>query len=131
MDALIDQYPLITQYYKMAARELLKLKEYDKSYPYLKSFYKRSDDAFASKWLGIIDLSKNKVKSAVKYLEESLALNSTDAQVLFNLAGAYSLDKQYKKGLDTINRCLALKPDFNGAKGLQIQLQNILTSQGR
>jgi tetratricopeptide (TPR) repeat protein len=131
MDVVIDQYPLIVEYNKIAARELLNVKEYEKSYPYLQEYYSRDKDAFSSKWLGIIDLSKNKVKSAIKYLEESLIFNSGDAQVLFNLAGAYSMDKQYQKGLDTINRCLRMKPNFNGAKGLQSQLENILMNQNR
>ena len=129
MDAVIDQYPIIVQYYRTVASELLRIKEYDASYPYLEEYYKRDRDAFSSKWLGIIDLSKNRVKSAIRYLEECLMLNSGDAQVLFNLAGAYSLDKQYRKGLDTINRCLAISPKFSGARDLQVQLQNILMNQ--
>lgn len=129
MDAIIDQYPIIVQYYKIAARELLNIKEYDESYLYLDKYYSRDKDAFSTKWLGIIDLSKKNVKNAIKYLEESLIFNSGDAQVLFNLAGAYSLDKQYRKGLDTVNRCLRINPKFTGAKGLQNQLQNILMNQ--
>jgi len=131
MGAIIDQYPIIAEYFRIASRELLNIKEYDESYPYLVEYYKRSKDAFSCKWLGIIDLSKNNVKSAIKYLEESLNYNSDDAQVLFNLAGAYSLDNQFRKGLDTINRCLRINPNFGGAKGLQNQLQNILTNQSR
>jgi tetratricopeptide (TPR) repeat protein len=131
IDAIIDQYPIIIEYYRMAARELLNIKEYDKSYSYLIEYYRKDKDAFSTKWLGIIDLSKRKVESAIKYLEESLIFNSGDAQVLFNLAGAYSLDKQYSKALDTINRCLRINPKFNGAKGLQNQLQNVLMNQNR
>ena len=131
MDAVIFQFPLMTDYYKMTANKLLNIKMYDDAYPYLAESYNKRNDAFSCKWLGIIDLSKRKVKSAIKYLEESLIFYSGDAQVLFNLAGAYSLDEQYRKGLDTINRCLRINPKFNGAKGLQSQLQNILMNQNR
>lgn len=126
MNTVIDQYPLITEYYKSASQELLNKKMYDDAYFYLEEYYKRTPDAFSSKWLGIIDLSKNKIASAIKYLEESVKFNLRDAQTLYNLAGAYSLNKEYRESLETINNCLRVSPDFPGAKNLKAQLMQIL-----
>jgi len=125
LKVLIDQYPFITEYYDTGAENLLQAKEYDRAYDLLEMRYKYSPSAFSAKWLGIIDLSKNRVERAVKYLEESIQLNGNDAQVYFNLSGAYSMKKEYRKSLDAINQCLRINPEFPGAQNLQRQLSNL------
>lgn len=129
LSVVIDQYPLIDEYYKIASRELLKIKEYEEAYPYLQEYYKRAPDEFSSKWLGIIDLSENRINSAIKYLEESKKFNYRDAQTLYNLAGAYSLNRDYKRALETINTCLRINPNFPGAENLRIQLMRAANSR--
>jgi tetratricopeptide (TPR) repeat protein len=54
--------------------------------------------------------------------------NSSDAMVLYNLAGAYSLKKDYKTALQIVNRCLQIEPNYSLAKSLQQQLINATRS---
>ena len=125
MNALISQYPIINSYYEFTANEFLKVNQYDNAYGFLFRKYKLRPDAYSTKWLGIIDLSKGKNDSAVKYLEESLTFDSKDSQVLYNLAGAYSRKGEYNKALENVNRCLVINPSYNAAIFLRNQLQNM------
>ncbi|MCF6268622.1 MAG: GDSL-type esterase/lipase family protein [Melioribacteraceae bacterium] len=124
MDAVIFQYPFVYDYYEMIANNLIGLKMFSNALPYLYKYDKVKETAFGSKWIGIIELSKKKSDAAIKYLVKSLKYNSQDAQVYYNLAGAYSMKQDYKSALDAINSCLLVNPNFNGAKGLQKQLLN-------
>ncbi|MFC2139908.1 hypothetical protein ACFLR4_04525, partial [Bacteroidota bacterium] len=122
MDALISQYPIIVEYYNIAANEFLKIGNYDTALGYLKQRYSIKPDAFSTKWLGNISLFSNKVDESIKYLEESLKFDVNDTQVLYNLAGAYAQKKKYKKGLEIINRCLTKDPNYPGAEALKQSL---------
>jgi tetratricopeptide (TPR) repeat protein len=126
MNLLIDQYPFIMEFYDEGAQNLLKVKQYDLAYKLLTKRYEYSPSAFSTKWLGIIDLSKNNLDLAIKYLRESAGYDNNDPQVLFNLAGAFSLNKEFQKALDTIDSCLSIDPNFPQAQGLRQQLINIL-----
>jgi len=112
MDVLISQFPFVIEYYNSTAYEFLKIGKFDIAYSYLEKGFRLKADAFSSKWLGIIDLSKGHNESAVKYLEKSLSFDPKDSQVLFNLAGAYSRLKLYDKSLTTINSCLQIDPEI-------------------
>lgn len=122
MDAVIFQYPFVYDYYEMISNNLITLKMFDEALPYLYKYDKIKETAFASKWIGIIELSKKNTDIGIKYLSKSLKYNSQDAQVYYNLAGAYSISQNYKAALDAINSCLMVNPRFNGAKNLQNQL---------
>ena len=83
-------------------------------------------DAFTTKWLGIIDLSRKRMENAAKYLNMSVNLKGDDAQVLFNLAGAYAMENKFEKAYDAINRCLEIDSEFPGALNLKRQIVVIL-----
>ncbi len=123
MLVLTTQYPHMLESYNRKAHKLLLQKKYKEAFVYLNSRYMIKPDAFSAKWIGIINLSKNKVPEAIKYLEESLKFNPDDSQVLYNLAGAYSLKKNYKKALELINKSLEIDPDYKEAANLKSQLQ--------
>jgi tetratricopeptide (TPR) repeat protein len=125
MLTLIDQFPVIESYYKPTAEELLKRKNYAKAYEVLKKKYEYSPDAFSTKWLGIIDLSNKNTNEAIKFLNESIYFDGKDAQVLFNLAGAYSLQNKFNEALESINKCLAIDSEFPGAKNLRQELSAV------
>jgi len=126
MDVLISQFPVIVEYYDFVSNELLKLEKYDEAYNYLLRRYNIKRDAYPSKWLGIIDLSKNRIETAIMYLEESLKFDRSDPQVLYNISGAYSFKQEYQKALEAIKRCLAIDHDFPNAVELRDQLQAII-----
>ncbi len=128
MDILISQYPVISEYYAKASEAFLTLKKYDVAEKYLKAFYNLENNVYNSKWLGNISLFNNKHKKAIEYLQESYSLDSTDAQVCYNLAGAYSLNSEYNKAYDMVNKCLEINPNYSGADGLRKQLIPLLNN---
>ena len=126
MRVLVSQYPMSIDYYDYAATVLLHAMDYSKAYYYLAGRNKVQPTAFSEKWLGIIDLSQNRVPSAKKHLSESLKYDSDDAQVWYNLAGVYVDEKNYPKALETIKKALFLQPNFPGALALRDELQKAL-----
>ncbi len=129
MDAVIDQFPDEIAYYKITAGSLVETSNFDLAESYLKKHFDLSPDAFSSKWLGIIYLNKKDVKKAIFYLEKSIGFNPDDPQTLYNIAGAFALQGNYKKGLEYINRCLSIEPDFDGAYSLKAELEKISSSK--
>ncbi len=128
MDIIIEEYPWIVKFYDIAAEGLLINSLYDDAFPYLIKRYNLEKDAYSSKWIGIILLSKNKTDEAINYLITSLNYYSSDVQVLYNLAGAYSIKRNYKKALETITKCLKIKSNFAPALRLKSQLLKAMGS---
>jgi tetratricopeptide (TPR) repeat protein len=124
ISAAIDEYPFDPYPHEFAAQLLVNLKMFGEAYPYLQRFNELNSGAYSTKWLGIIDLLNNKVDSAIGYLSKSINYNSSDAQVYYNLAGAYSIKKDYQTALQMVNRCLQIEPNYSMAKDLQQQLIN-------
>lgn len=122
MDLLIFQFPIKTNNYSFIANELIKIKEYNKAYKYLLKKYELKPDAYSSKWLGTIELSRGLTESAIDYLEESLKYSKKNFQVLYNLAGAYSRKEEYNHALELVNKSLELNPNYVAAKKLKMQL---------
>ena len=115
MDALISQYPIILEYFNIAAKEFLEIKRYDIAEQYLIRRYHLKPDAFTTKWLGNISLYNKQLDKSIKYFEESLRLEGTDVQVLYNLAGAYAQKNNYKEALKVVNICLSYRPNYHEA----------------
>jgi tetratricopeptide (TPR) repeat protein len=127
MDVLIEQYPIIVEYYDFIANKFIEMKMYDIAYNYLLKGFEIKRNAYFAKWLGIIDLSKMKTDRAINYLNLSLKYDARDPQVLYNLAGAYVYKNDYNKALDIINRCLEFNPNFPDAGSLKNQLVKALS----
>ncbi len=124
INIVIAEYPFDPYPFEYATEQLINLNELKDAYPYLLKSQEIKPTGFSSKWLGIINLLNNKVDSAINFLNLSLNYNSSDAQVLYNLAGAYSMKKDYKSALRIINKCLEVNPNYSMAKDLQRQLIN-------
>lgn len=126
MKVLTHQYPVLYELNNSTANNLLQRGFTDEAFYFVNNRYKLSPDAFSSKWLGIILLSKGINTDAINYLEESLQYNSNDEQVLYNLAGAYSQIKEYDKALETVKRALSIKPGYESAINLKSQLEKVV-----
>lgn len=129
MAALIEEFPFLYQYYNNTAKELIKAGEYSRAYYFLKRGFNKKPDAFNCKWLGIIDLSQGFVDDAIRYLETSLRYDNNDAQIYFNITGAYAQKKQFIKALESINKCLQINPDFARAEQIRQQLEAIISQK--
>ncbi len=77
MDVLISQYPVIAEFYELAASGLLKFQDFGGAFLYLDKAYRLKPTAFSAKWLGTIYLSRNNTDKAIYYLEESLTAESS------------------------------------------------------
>jgi len=126
MNVLIAQYPIILSYYDFTANTLMNFKMFDKAYTYLYMKYKIHPDAFSTKWLGTIDLSRNNAVEAEKYFTESLKYDNKDSQVYYNLAGCYVAKRKYKLALETVNKALNLNPNYREALTLKKQLEDAI-----
>lgn len=125
MLALIYQYPIIVEYYDYidnVALTLLKQKDYKTAEKLFVTRYKIKPDAITTKWIGNIALSNKEYAKAIKFLEESLKYNSEDIQALYNLSGAYALNKEIDKAKSTLKIVLQKDPNNAGAKALAQQL---------
>jgi tetratricopeptide (TPR) repeat protein len=126
MNTLITQYPFIKEYYSYAAEQLLNVKLYDEAFPFLIKGFNTYPDAFFAKWIGIISLSQYKTEEAIHYLNKSLDYSGFDPQVLYNLAGAYSIKKKYEEALQAINKCLQINPAYPLAENLKMQIEQVV-----
>ena len=129
MAALMEEFPFLYKYYDIASRDLIKTENFSKAYYFLKRGYDKNPDAFNSKWLGIIDLSQGFIDDAIKYLETSLKFDSNDAQIFFNITGAYAQKKEFGKALNAINKCLQLNSNFPRANIIRQQLEAIINKR--
>jgi tetratricopeptide (TPR) repeat protein len=126
MDILIYQYPIIVEYYDYVANEFLKKEDFETAYKYCVRRDNVKPGAFSSKWIGIIELSRHNTEKAIKYLMHSLELKADDSQVLYNLAGAYVMKKDYESALNYVNKALAVDPQYRQALALKKQLDDAL-----
>lgn len=126
LKALSSQYPFKTSYYLFAAQELIKLKEFDKAYFFLKKKYKIEPDEFTVKWLGNINLFNNNLDDAVYYLNKSIKFNPNDPQTFFNLALAYLRKNDFETARLNIESCLKIKPDYPNAKAMLLRLESLI-----
>jgi tetratricopeptide (TPR) repeat protein len=125
-NVLISQYPFKLSDYEFAASQLIKAKEYDLANNFLLKEYRESPNAFSTKWLGNIYLSKNSIRDAIKFFQESILHNKNDAQVFYNLAVAFTKNNDYSEAFSAIENCLRINPNFPSAKNLESQLTTIL-----
>ncbi|UCH65796.1 MAG: tetratricopeptide repeat protein [Ignavibacterium sp.] len=129
MDALISQYPIVVEYYDYVANILIPLKDYVKAYKYLMIGYDIKPSAFRAKWLGTLNLYKDNLELAEKYLNESLTIDTKDSQAWYNLAGVYVKKNNYKKALENVNNALMLNPNYAEAIGLKKQLESAMNNR--
>jgi tetratricopeptide (TPR) repeat protein len=126
MNVLISQYPIVVDYYDYAATTLLQVKNYYAAYNFLVKRYEMEPDAFSTKWLGTINLYRNKLDIAEKYLNQSLKYDANDSQVWYNLAGVYVNESNYRTALEMLNKAIAIQPNYPEAQSLQIRLREAL-----
>ncbi len=126
MNILIWQFPIILSYYKFAIEKLVSVKEYDLAYKFALRKFRIKHDPFSAKWLGIINLSRGKINAAIYYLITSSKLYDKDAQVYYNLAGAYTKKFDYKDALVYVKKAVEIAPKYKQAQQLKKQLENVL-----
>jgi tetratricopeptide (TPR) repeat protein len=125
-ECLVYQYPIIVQYYEkleILCTRFLKINDYNSSKKILKVLERVRPNAFSKKWIGQIALTEKRFKEAIDYLKQSIKYGPNDLQALYNLAGAYALDKQYENSYEAVTKVLAKDSNYPGARQLLSQLE--------
>ena len=124
--ALMYLTPWNTSPYVGAADALIKLKKFDLALPILYKSLELEETGYANKWIGTVLLNNSKVKESIPFFEKAIELKRYDAQLLYNLSGAYALDGQYEKAAATLGKMYKINPNFPDADQLKKQLDQIL-----
>lgn len=111
--------------YLRAAQMLVTLQDFARAFPYLQKSLEMEESAYANKWLGTIYLNNGRVKEALPFLEKAAKLSPDDPQLLYNLSGAYALDKQYDMAKTALKKLFEITPNFPDAADLKRQLDQI------
>lgn len=128
--SLIRNQPWNDSPYVFAARIYLNQNDFKNAEPLLEKAYELAPkEAFTTKMLGAIKLNKGQTQQAIKYLEESRALNPNDPQMLYNLSGAYGTNQEFQKALEIADQVIELNPNFPGIQQWRAQLIQILNRQ--
>jgi len=113
---IVSQYPFKLNDYDYAASQLINVKEYDLAYNFLLRRFKESPNAFSAKWLGNINLNMGKVDEAIRFLSASIENDKSDAQVYYNLAGAYIQKEDFRMPFNQLRSVLLLNLIFQTHK---------------
>ena len=120
---LIEVMPYNPEPYTILIDGMIENNKLDHTAEYLYLMEKRVPDAYSAKWLGIYHLVHNNIEEAGRYLELSIKRNGRDPQAYYNLAGVYINQRDYRRALEAVNRCLAISPDFPGAARTKADLE--------
>jgi len=123
-DILINIFPDNINNYDRVAEVLINNAQYESAYKYLKGRYAIEPNAFSSKWLGFIEMQRKNNKEAIMYFEKSKSFTADDPDIYYYLTGAYGRENRADKALESINKCLQLKPDYPRGRELLQFLQN-------
>ncbi len=126
IDYLISFIPETYENYDFGSELLISYKYFDEALELLIERYNKKPNGFSTKWIGTIYLNKNKNQEAIKYLKESIAFNPRDAQLLYNLSGAYIKLNDYQNAKIYIDQCVNLNANFPNAKQIQTQLKRVI-----
>ena len=124
---LIRNQPWNDSPYVFAARVRLNQNNFDAAEPLLEKAYSiQPKDAYTTKMLGAIMVQKGDLQRGISLLLESRALSPSDPQMLYNLSGAYGLNKNYQQAMEIAEEVIAINPNFPGIQQWKAQLQRAL-----
>ena len=124
---LIRNQPWNDSPYIFAARVRLNQNNFDAAEPLLEQAYSiQPKDAYTTKMLGAIMVQKGDLQRGITLLLESRTLSPSDPQMLYNLSGAYGLNKNYQQAMEIAEEVIAINPNFPGIQQWKAQLQRAL-----
>ena len=124
---LIRNQPWNDSPYVFAAQVQLNQNNFDAAEPLLEQAYSiQPKDAYTTKMLGAIMVQKGDLQRGITLLLESRALSPSDPQMLYNLSGAYGLNKNYQQAMEIAEEVIAITPNFPGIQQWKAQLQRAL-----
>lgn len=125
--AHLQEYPFISSPYLVAGNLLIKQQRYEEALVYFEAGNDVEETAVGHRMIGSILLQRGDRTQAMHHLERAVALDPHDHTALYNLSGAYALEKEYGKARRTVSRLLEIKPDHQDGRRL---LASLPTSNG-
>lgn len=122
MDLLIEQYPFTKEIYDITINILLNNAKYNLAFPYLKKRYQLGKNSYIAKWIASIYFQNDNHTESINYFKESLELNPSDKQSLYNLGVIYKLDGDQETARKYLMECLSIDSNHTDAKKLLLQL---------
>ncbi len=127
MNAIVEDRPVNATATEYAANKLIETGQINLGEYFLKKLHRQKPSFFSYKWLGQIALERKNVDKALSYLSEAVKLNSGDAALLYNIAGAYYLKGDYKNALNSVEKSLNINPKNLRALNFYNQLKAVLS----
>jgi len=124
--AAIAEMPYSPAPYLDAANTLVLARRYPEAAPYLEASIARQPTTQAEGLLGSLLLQTGDRAGAVVHLQRAIALDGTNAQALYNLAGAYALDRRFGEAKPLLDRVLRQQPERADARALLAQIEPFL-----
>ncbi|MCH8567269.1 MAG: hypothetical protein LAT67_03355 [Balneolales bacterium] len=128
---LMRAQPFNDSPFLFAARIWLAQNNFVEARPLLEQALAIETSAFASRMLGAIEVDSGNIDIGIELLEQSLKIESRDAQALFNLSGAYGLKRDFSKADEVLRRLESIDPNFPGARQWRQQLDAHLRNSSR
>lgn len=117
INVLIAYTPFNSSPYRYAIQNLLQNQQFALAIPFLRRQANgTAPDAFTYKWLGISLMANQEFAESIQYLDKARNLTPLDAQLLYNLAGAYLFTGQMPAALHCLQACLQVDSTFPGAR---------------
>ncbi|GAB4188361.1 MAG: hypothetical protein Kow00108_25000 [Calditrichia bacterium] len=131
---LLNEEPYNVSAYIEAITLLFQLEKFDDAYPLLKHAElldkKRNETHLIFSLLGAYYLWKHNLDEGIKYLKQALQINPKDLKTIFNLAGAYYQQQNFRKSLEYIHLYESYAPDDTRIKQMKEAI-NKITSEER
>jgi tetratricopeptide (TPR) repeat protein len=125
-DGLVRNQPWNDSPLVYAARLHLDRNNFAEARPYLENAYKiNQQSAYINKMLGAIEVNDGNLERGIELLNKSLQINPDDPQALFNLSGAYGLQRDFQKAREVLDKLIAINPNFPGARQWNQQLRSL------
>ena len=125
MDAIIANQPYGEAIVALTASKLINAKQLNKALVYLEKLHKLTPNDYTYKWIGSIALSNGDFNKAIKFLSKSGELNQSDAQIFYNLSGAYFNSGNLDMAIKSIQKCLAISNNYPNANEFYKSLQQL------
>lgn len=125
MNAIVEDRPANSDAAEYAATKLIDAGQTLLGEYFLKKLHREAPSFFTYKWLGQIALNRKDYNRALNYLSEAVKMNSSDSQLLYNLAGAYYYKGSIELALKTVEKSLSINPRNQQALNFYEQLKKL------
>ncbi len=120
-----QEYPFGDDGFLVAGNLLMGEGRYAEALPYFEEANRVEETSVGRSMAGALLLQLGRVDAAVIQLERAVALDASDVQARYNLAGGLAQQGRYAEALEEVDRVLAARPDQPGAEDLKQQLLQV------